>query len=215
MTLRRRHVRRRARPRVHRTAELGGESLPWVSSGPSRHRSSPFTAHRLVTTCAATPRAHHGACAPRRSKCGGCSSCIRKAARLHAWPCLRGMRRDSADLPGCDSRQQKRARGTRRGQQRHRHRHASAVRDHKRAAYQSLEGAPSSKSRGLPSNNTGCRQCRLPAAMQDCVKALSGLLMKLDSEGENSGYVEQIEQLMSSTACPPCPPHPCRVPALL
>lgn len=38
--------------------------------------------------------------------------------------------------------------------------------------------------------------------MQNCVKALSDLLMKLDSEGENSQYIQQIEALMSETVCP-------------
>jgi hypothetical protein len=39
-------------------------------------------------------------------------------------------------------------------------------------------------------------------AVQDCVKAVSGLLIKLDSEGENSQYIQQIEALTSETVCP-------------
>jgi hypothetical protein len=50
------------------------------------------------------------------------------------------------------------------------------------------------------SQSSGITSDQLIKAWKDCVKQLSTLLLKLDSEGESSGYVQQIEQLMSSTA---------------
>jgi hypothetical protein len=62
---------------------------------------------------------------------------------------------------------------------------------------------PTANPPGAPSpvpQASGITSEQLIKAWKHCVKQLSALLLKLDSEGKSSGYVEQIEQLMSFTA---------------